>query len=226
MGSYAIMAALLHRERTGEGQFIDQSQWEAVLAHMSEGLLEWDMNQREPVRSGNRDRVMSPHETYKTAGDYDKWVSIAVGSEEEWTALCSAMGQPDLAVDARFASAGLRKDNEDALDEIITTWTSERDRWEITETLQRAGVAAYPSMSNKDLVNDPHLAARDFFVRLEHPAVGRREHAGIPWRMSGTPCDVRSAAPMPGADTDHVFKTLLGFSQEKIDELRAAEVIK
>jgi benzylsuccinate CoA-transferase BbsF subunit len=128
MGAYAIMAAVLHRERTGLGQYIDQSQWEAVLAHMSEGLLEWDMNQREPVRSGNHDRVMSPHETYKAEGDHDKWVSIAVGSEEEWSALCSAMGQPDLAVDARFASALLRKQNEVALDEIVTEWTR-GDRW-------------------------------------------------------------------------------------------------
>jgi crotonobetainyl-CoA:carnitine CoA-transferase CaiB-like acyl-CoA transferase len=138
MGAYAVIVSLLHRELTGEGQYIDQSQWEAILANMAEGLLEWDMNHREPTRDGNHDRVMSPHETYKAEGDDDKWVSIAVGTEDEWSALCEVMGQPGLAIDARFASAERRKDNEGALDEIITAWTRTRDRWEITETLQRS----------------------------------------------------------------------------------------
>ncbi|MGZ6195341.1 MAG: CaiB/BaiF CoA transferase family protein, partial [Candidatus Binataceae bacterium] len=84
MGAYAIIAALLHRDLTGEGQYIDQSQWEAVLVHMAEGLLEWDINHREPKRNGNHDRLMAPHETYKTTGNDDQWVSIAVGTEDEW----------------------------------------------------------------------------------------------------------------------------------------------
>ena len=92
MGAYAVMVALLHRDLTGEGQYIDQSQWEAVLVHMAEGLLEWDMHQREPERNGNHDRLMAPHETYKARGDDDKWVSIVVATEDEWQALCHAIG--------------------------------------------------------------------------------------------------------------------------------------
>jgi crotonobetainyl-CoA:carnitine CoA-transferase CaiB-like acyl-CoA transferase len=136
------------------------------------------------------------------------------------------VGQPALAADARFKSAELRKKNEAALDAIITAWTRERDKWEATETLQRAGVAAFPAMSNRDLAEDKSLAERGYLVQLEHPEVGRRVHAGIPWKMSGTPSEIRHAAPLRGADTDDVFKTLLGFSQQKIDELRQAEVIK
>src|SRR5207244_2146866 len=126
------------------GQYIDQSQLEAVLAHMAEGLLEWDMNRREPERRGNHDPWMAPHETYKAKGDDDKWVSIAAGSEKEWRALCEVMGKPSLADDPRFATAAKRKENEAALDDTITAWTRERDRWEITEVLQKAGVAAFP----------------------------------------------------------------------------------
>ena len=226
MGAYAIIAALLHRDLTGEGQFIDQSQWEAVLVHMAEGLLEWDINHREPARNGNHDRLMAPHETYKTTGNDDQWVSIAVGTEDEWRALCQAIGQPALANDPRFKSAELRKKNEVALDALITAWTRERDKWEAAETLQRAGVAAFPSMSNRDLAEDKVLMERGYLVQLEHPEVGRRIHAGVPWKMSGTPSEVQCAAPVRGADTDDVFKTLLGFSQKKIDELRQAEIIK
>ena len=87
---------------------------------MAEGLLEWDMNRTEPARSGNHDRWMSPHETYKALGDDDKWVSIAVGTEEEWRALCRGDGAAALADDARFRTAELRKQNEAALDENIT----------------------------------------------------------------------------------------------------------
>jgi crotonobetainyl-CoA:carnitine CoA-transferase CaiB-like acyl-CoA transferase len=226
MGAYAVMVALHHRDVTGEGQFIDQSQWEAVLAHMAEGLLEWDMNGREPARAGNHDRLMSPHETYKAKGDDNAWVSIAVGSEAEWRALCNAMGRPELAEDTRFATAERRKEHEAALDEIVTAWTEVRDRWEITEALQAVGVAAFPSMSNRDLVEDRHLLERDYFVNLEHPAVGRRTHAGIPWSMSGTPCRVRSPAPMPGADTDEVLRTILGLSPPEIERLREAEIVR
>jgi crotonobetainyl-CoA:carnitine CoA-transferase CaiB-like acyl-CoA transferase len=136
------------------------------------------------------------------------------------------MGQPALAADHRFVTADLRKHNEPALDAIITAWTATHDRWEITETLQAVGVAAFPSMSNRDLVDDAHLAQRDYFVTLDHPAVGRRVHAGIPWRMTSTPCRVRASAPMPGADTDEILTRILRLSSAEIDRLRNVGAIK
>jgi len=223
-GAFAIMAALTERALTGEGQYIDQSQWEAALVLMPEGLLQYEMNKTEPVRAGNRDFVMAPHETYRAAGE-DKWVSIAVGGEDEWRALCAAMGQPQLANDPRFKTAEARKQNEDALDDMITAWTSGNDRWEIARKLQAAGVAAFPSMSNKDLADDPHLRERGYLVELEHPEVGRRKHAGIPWKMSGTPCEVRAAAPVRGAHTEEVLKSLLGYTSDRIEQLRKAEIL-
>ena len=192
---------------------------------MAEGLLEWDLNHREPARKGNHDLLMSPHDTYKSKGNDDQWVSIAVGTEDEWRALCEAIGQPAFAEDVRFNSVESRKKNEAALDALITAWTRERDKWEAAETLQRAGVAAFPSMSNRDLAEDQHLMERAYLVQLEHPEVGRRIHAGVPWKMSNTPSEIRHAAPVRGADTDQVFKTLLGFSQQEIDDLRKAEII-
>ena len=88
-----------------------------------------------------------------------------------------------------------------------------RDRWEATRELQQAGVAAFPAMSNKDLATNEHLKDRGFLVQMEHPIVGRRIHTGIPWTMSGTPCEIRRAAPLRGADTDSVLKQLLGYSR-------------
>jgi crotonobetainyl-CoA:carnitine CoA-transferase CaiB-like acyl-CoA transferase len=168
---------------------------------------------------------MAPHNCYKAAGDDDKWVSIAVGTESEWHALCEVMGQPALLRDPRFRDAHSRKRNEDALDEIITGWTRSRDRWDVTRELQRAGIAAFPAMSNKDLATDEHLRERGFPVQIKHPVVGSRIHMGIPWTMSGTPCRIRSAAPMRGADTDSVLHELLGYSHDRIQSLRNAGVL-
>jgi benzylsuccinate CoA-transferase BbsF subunit len=219
-GAFAVLAALTHRDATGEGQYIDLSMVESATALMAEGLLDYQLNRCEPVRNGNRNRVMAPHGCYKTDGDADKWVAIAVGNDAEWSSVCLAMGLPELARDERFATAEARKENEDALDDLITSWTRKRDRWEIACLLQSVGVAAFPAMSNKDLVMDEHLMERGFLVLQEHPEVGKRVHAGIPWKMSETPCEVKSAAPLLGADTEQVLGSLLGYSQEQIERLR------
>jgi benzylsuccinate CoA-transferase BbsF subunit len=224
-GAFAIVAALIHRDLTSEGQYIDQSQLEVAVNTMPEAMLQYEINRREPERMGNHDPLMSPHECYKARGDENKWISIAVGSEDEWRALCAEMGQPKLAEDPRFRTAELRKRNEAELDALITRWTRERDRWEAAQSLQRAGVAAFPSMSNKDIATDPHLDARGYLVALEHPEVGRRIHTGIPWKMSGTPCEVRSPAPTLGADTERVLTSVLGYTHDRVEQLRADGVL-
>jgi crotonobetainyl-CoA:carnitine CoA-transferase CaiB-like acyl-CoA transferase len=222
---FAVIAALIHRARTRRGQYIDVSLWEALEMVMPEAWLEYLMNGREPAVTANRDRWMAPHNCYKSKGDAEEWITIAVGNEAEWSALCLAIGQPTLVRDARFATAALRKQNEDALDGIITGWTSERDRWDAAESLQKAGVAAIPTLTNKDLALDPHLRERGFLVELEHPEVGRRTHAGVPWTMSATPCKVRYPAPILGADTDNVLMSLLGYSVEQVESLRRLGIL-
>ncbi len=223
--TYLVTAALIHRARTGEGQYMDLSMLEVLEMFQPEMLLEYAMTGRNAGFIGNRDRVMSPHNCYKALGDAEAWVTIAVGSETEWRALCAAMGQPSLADDPRFASAELRKRNEDALDRIISDSTARRDRWETTEMLQRAGVAAFPTLNNKDIAHDPNLRERGFLVELNHSEGGKLTEPGVPWTMSATPCRVRRAAPTLGMDTEDVLTRLLGYSTEKIAALRAAQIV-
>jgi benzylsuccinate CoA-transferase BbsF subunit len=123
----AICAALAARKRTGTGQYIDVSLWDAMTALVPEGWMEYVMNGREPARVGNRDPWMAPHDCFRCVGE-DEWVSIACGSDEEWHVLCRAIGQPQLATDVRFRTARERKANEDALDQILTEWTLVRCR--------------------------------------------------------------------------------------------------
>ena len=224
-GALMIQAALIHRARTGEGQYLDVTLLEALEMFMPEALLQYAINGREPQYMGNRDLWMAPHNCYKSRGDAEDWVTIAVGTQAEWRALCDEMGQPSMADDPRFRTAALRKQNEDELDRIITAWTSPRDRWEVTQALQRAGVAAIPTFTNKDLALDRHLRERGYLVELEHPEVGTRTHVGIPWKMSGTPCRVRRAAALMGQDTDDILSSILGYSPTKIEQLRQAGIL-
>ncbi len=224
-GAFAIISALLHRDRTGQGQYIDLSMWDTLEMMLAESIIEYDLTGRQPQRMGNKDKWMAPHEAYKASGDAEQWVAIAVPNEREWRRLCEAIGQPALARYPRFCSAEMRKRNEAALDEIISAWTRTRERWEITEALQRAGVAAFPTLNNRDVAHDPHMRARGFLLERDHPEIGRRTHAGIPWTMSGTPCNVRAAAPLLGADTDSILSNLLGYSARQIAQLRADGVL-
>lgn len=220
----AIVAAIVARDRTGLGQGIDVSLWEAVSTLVPEGWMEWAMNGREPERIGNRDPWMAPHDTFRCAGE-DEWVTIACGDDPEWRALAGAIGRPELGSDARFRTAADRKRNEDALGEILAAWTAGRDKWTVTRELQAAGVAAFPSMNSRDLADDPHLAERGFFAKLEHPEVGARVHTGIPWRLANAPNGVRAPAPCLGADTEAVLTGLLGYSAADVARLREEKVL-
>jgi len=220
----AICAALAARQRTGRGQHIDVSLWETVAALVPEGWMDYAMNGTQPPRQGNRDPWMAPHNCFRCAGE-DEWVTIACGTEVEWHALCQAIGQAQLAADARFRTAQARKANEGALEQILTAWTATREKWEVTRTLQAVGVAAFPSMTGKDLVEDPHLNARGFFVRLAHPEVGVRTHMGMPWLLTQAPNGVRTPAPLLGQDTDQVMRDVLGYSPQEIARLKEVQVL-
>ena len=223
-GTFAVMCALLHRAKTGNGQFIDLSQREACAMLLPEGLMEYAMNGTQPPRNGNRDPYMAPHGVFRCKGA-DRWASIVVGNEEEWQRFCKAIGQSTLATDVRFATLAARKENEDALEQIVTTWTNELSPDEVTQKLQHAGVAAYPTLDGNDLLANPHVAARGYFVELEHAEVGKRRHLGIPWKMSRTPCEIRRPAPLFGQDTDYVLEEVIGLSSDEIAALRTKEVL-
>lgn len=223
-GSFAIMCALLHRARTGQGQYIDLSQREACAMLLPEALMDYTMNGTQPPRMGNRDDLMAPHGVFRSKGE-DSWVSIGVGSEDEWQRFCAAIGQSGLAADPRFASAAARKENEDALEQLVTAWTQERTAEEAMETLQQAGVAAYPALNGREMLADPQVEARGTYVEHEHPEIGVRRHLGIPWKMSHTPCEVWRHAPTFGQDNDYVLMDVLGLSQAEVKELNEKKVL-
>ena len=223
-GAFAVLAALMHRARTGEGQYIDLSQWETSVAIVGEGIMAQEMNDTPPQRIGNRDLYMAPHGLFRCDGE-DRWVSIVVANDGEWQTLCSVMGKAELANDARFATLANRKHNEDELEAAVTEWTTTLSAEEATSKLQAAGLAAFPAMTNKELAEGEHMRSRQFFAELEHPEVGVRQHAGIPWNFSDTPCKVRRPAPCLGQDSDDVLQRVLGYSADEVAALKDNEVL-
>ncbi|MGO9061874.1 MAG: CaiB/BaiF CoA transferase family protein [Candidatus Binataceae bacterium] len=234
-GAFAVLTALYHRDATGQGQYIDMSQWECAMDVLPEGILQYTMNGQEPERIGNRDPMMAPHGIFrcldrpeKVLGfTIDQFVAIAAADDREWTQMAAAIGRPELADDPRFATLAARKANEDQLESIIEAWSIGRSAPDVAQTLQNAGVAAFVVADNKYLSEeDEHLAQRGYFVNLPHPEVGVKQHCGIPWKMSGTPCEVRSAAPLLGQHTEEVLSGLLGLSQAEIKTLRDAGALE
>jgi len=222
--AFAILAALNHRQHTGQGQHIDLSSVESLAVFTGNALMDYTMNGRVQSRKGNRDEIMAPHNCYRCRGD-DKWVSIAVSTEEEWQALCKVMGNPKWTRDEKFADAYSRWKNQDELDRLLTEWTVNYTHYQVTEKLQEAGVAAMPSFSNQEIFSDPHFKERKLAVEVEHPSMGKQVVLGPPWRLSETPAKVIKASPIIGEHNEYVFGELLGMPSNEIEQLVEEQVI-
>jgi len=222
--AFAILAAIYHRTVTGEGQHIDMSSRETITALVGGSILEYVMNQRSPSRQGNRDETMAPHNCYPCRGE-NKWVSIAVATEEEWQALRLAMGNPRWAEEERFSDTYTRWHNQEELDRLIAEWTINYTHYEVMEKLQKVNVAAVPSFRGDELFSDPHLKERGFSEVVEHPLMGRRAVTGPPWKLSSTPAKVSRHGPLLGEHNHYVFSELLGLSEEEVKKLVAEKVI-
>ncbi len=222
--AFAVEVALHHRIRTGEGQHIDISLAESTVSVVSEYIMDYTMNKKVRLPIGNRDDIMAPHGCYRCQGN-DQWISIAISTEEEWAAFCKTIGNPDWSKEERFSDRYSRWHNQEELDVLIEQWTVNHTPYEATELLQSAGVAAGPSLSLEKLMDDPHLRERDFFMEMDHPAMGTGTQSRLPWRPGPRPGGSYKPAPLLGEHNDYVFHQLLGMSEGEINALVKRQVI-
>ncbi len=219
----ALLAALDYRRRTGQGQYIDQSQAETALHVLGPALLDYTVNGRTQSRAGNTDARFAPHGVYPAAGE-DRWIAIACRDDHDWRKLCAAMGREELASDARFAGAADRLARREELDAIVGRWTGALDANQAQELLQARGVPAHQVQNSVEMLADPQLRHRGHFVKLEHPTLGHFTVEGPRPLLGRTPGQARRAAPSIGQDNAYVLQTILGYGEDRVSDLALAGV--
>lgn len=220
----AILAAVHHRARSGEGQYIDLSMMEAMTAHLGDAILERSANDttRRPI--GNRHPRHAPHGIYPARDG--RWLALAAESDEAWRSLAAHVGRPALGADERFASATARKRHEDELDAIITAWCADQRADEAADALRSLGCPAARVIELAAVLEEPlpHLRARGFLQDVEHAEAGVGTLAVAPWRFSSRGIEVTRPSPWMGEHSYEVFRDELGMTHCEYDELVTAGV--
>lgn len=217
----ALLAALDHRRRTGEGCLLDVSQAEAGIAFLAPQIADCAATGRVAGALGNRDPAFAPHGVFRAAGA-DAWVAIVARDDGEWRRLAGAVGGAVLAADARFVTLEARKANEDALEARLGEWTASREAAAIERELQALGVPAHVVAGSDEFCSDPQLLSRGHFVRLPHPLTGESVFENSRYLLSETPARFERTAPTFGRDNAWVLGTLLGYDAARIEALAAA----
>lgn len=220
-----LLAALDYRRRTGRGQYIDMAQYETALHNLAPALIDHFATGRVLGPQGNRSERYAPHGSWRCRDEdgNERWIAMAVADEGEWRALLGVLGNP--ACDERFASMLGRLENREALDEFIAGKFRGRGAAELTAHLQAAGVSAYPVQNCVDLHQDENLEAFNFWHWLEHKEMGPSPYEGLQHRLSRTPGELRTAAPVLGQHSDEVLGGMLGLSPDEIEQLKQERVI-
>jgi crotonobetainyl-CoA:carnitine CoA-transferase CaiB-like acyl-CoA transferase len=221
--NFAILAALHHRKRTGQGQFVDVAMYEAMMTLIPEAVIDMTANSNEPKHIGNRDPQKAPHGIYR-GHDEDTWLAISVADDTAWQSLCRAADRPEWASNPRFANAGDRQTHVAALDLAVEDWTRTQDVHEATKLLQAVGVAAAPVFRVDQLLDDEQLQARGTVVTIEHPVVGPKRQLGLPWQMD-TFAVRYGSAPLFGEHTHEILTEQLGVSEAEYARLEADGVL-
>ena len=213
---FAIGAALRYRSRTGQGQWVDLGMYQVGAMFISEYIMDYMVNGRMGDRIGNLHPSRAPQGCYRARG-VDQWITLSVGSDEQWRALCDLMGRPELARDPRFDDPPARMRVHDELDSIINAWTRRFDKYRLMEMLQSVGIPAGPVFNNRDTHLDPHFRARGFLEYVRFPderAIGTRPLVGRPYKFSKSDLKIRGPAPTLGQHNSDVLRELLGVSEK------------
>lgn len=224
LAQFALIAAIEHRDRTGEGVSIDLSQLEACIWGLDAEVLRLTLGGDERPALGNGHEAMSPHGVFPAAGE-DQWLALAVRDDTDWARLATVLGESWTSA-AELGSLGGRRANEARITGAIGAWSIERDKHEAAGLLQAAGIPAYPVNDMRDVEHDPQLTARDHFWPIDHPELGTVAFDSPAYRLSALPVVHRRPAPLLGADNEDVYRRVLGLDEESFVALLAAGALE
>ncbi len=219
-GAFAVLAALHHRKRTGEGQLVELGQAENVFPFLGEYYMDHLMNGRAHGPTGNR-HPRALQNCYPCAGD-NRWVAVTVYDNQQWRALCQVIGAPDLEADAGLADAAARRSRQDEIDPRIAAWTRTQSPDAAMHALQERGIPAGAVMNQADVFADSHVRSRQFFQESFQEDCGAHLYPGPLYKMSATPLSIRRGPVMFGQDNEYVYRELLGYSAEEYEAFEAA----
>lgn len=217
VNALGLGAALYYRQKTGKGMWIDSAQLEAGIQMEGPTILDYVVNGRIPGLQANRDPRAVPHGAFRCMGE-DRWVSIAVFTDEEWQAFCKVIGEPAWTKDPKFATFLSRKQNEDELERLVEGWTQNYTAEEVMVMMQAGGVAAGVASTSKDLHEDPQIKHRGFFVWHEIPGVGMMPYDGVQMHLSKTPAQVNRMG-LIGEHNEYICSEILKLSEDEVNEL-------
>ena len=224
-GYIAVLAALEHCRRTGQGQYIDLSQYENGIQFIAPLLLQYQLLGTTPTRQGNRHDYAAPHGVYPCT-EPESWCSISVFNDQEWQRLVRVMDQPQWTENPRFATQLARKENEAELDQKVGQWTISFRADDLMQTLQKAGVRAAKVNNMADLFSDTQLAHRRFWRRVPHKEVGPH-HVEMPaFDLLSTPCAEPAGEPLLSEHTEMVLEKLLALSKPEIERLASEGAVE
>ena len=219
-GAAALLVALRHQNRTGEGQFVDLSQVESIFALAVHGILEYAATEPAPARTGNASQSMAPHGTYPCKEE-DSWVVIQIMDENQWQRLQQLVGNPL----QQFGVLADRIKKRERLDQTISIWTQDQDARELMFRLQQSGVPAAATHTSAGLLGDEHLRSRGYWQWLERAVVGRQPNPSPPYRQGPDPYAISSPAPTLGQHNEEVLGDILGLDASELARLEAMGII-
>lgn len=221
-GAMGALLALVHRERTGEGQHVDVASVDALFASLGTRPSAYAMLGQQPHRSGSRDLLTGPANVFQAA---DGFIYIHAGTDPLFPRLCKAIDRPDLASDPRFTTVPQRLAHIEELEQQVNNWTTVRTCEEIAHVLMDAGVPFGKVTEIGEVVESPQVAAREMFVDVEHPTLGTLKLPGIPIKLNRSPGTIRKPPPLVGEDNDYVYGDLLRMDPQRIAQLRSQGAI-
>ncbi len=228
-GAFAVMTALWHRERTGEGQLVEIGQAENASAMFTQAIMDYSLNGRAQETIGNRDvngrfpcGVYPAKSPGTAATQEDRWIAIHVETDEQWAGFGKAIGSPQWASDARFATNEGRAAHYREIDAGIAAYTAGQDDYELMHRLQQAGVAAAPVLEASRMFDDPQLRSRGWFRQQTQADAGTHEYVGPLWKMGGTPVEFLQPPVTFGEHNDYIYRDVLKLPDAEIEALRAA----
>jgi benzylsuccinate CoA-transferase BbsF subunit len=224
-GAFAVLAALRYRKLTGRGMRIDLAQVESTMNSVGPAFVEWAGSGVAPTRVGNRSLECAPHNIFRCKGE-DDWCAVAVLNDAQWKSLCAVMNRPDLMNDASLATAQGRVAHVNDVEAAVHAWIVDRTPTEAMQGLQGAGVPAGAVQSARDLLeDDPQLKARGYWQTLDHPEMGRTRFTSPPYLVDGERVELRRP-PLLGEHTDQVLESVLGYTPDRIAQLRNDGVLR